>query len=159
MAINFDGLPTKKPEGMGGGVPKPGFHKVKVTKQEMVVSKAGNKYLKLYLKTEEGPMVFDNIFDSSAPALQYKLARLVTACKLPLTGELTLEDLGKVLMNREFVADIKIVENTWDGKTEPKAEVDLFTNDIFYPLEDYPSLVNLNDIPSEQVTSDEPTEY
>ena len=160
MAINFDGLPKEKPEGMGtSSVPEPGFHKVKITKAEVTKSKAGNKYIKMFLKTEEGPMVFDNIFDSDAPALQYKLARLITACKLPLTGELTLEDLAKVLVNRDIVADIKIVENTWNGETKPKAEVDLFSNDIFYPADEYSKLVDITDISGENTGTTEPTEY
>ena len=157
MAIHFDALPKEKPEDMGGGLPREGFHKVKITKAETTISKAVNKYLKLFLKTADGPVVFDNIFDSDAPALQYKLGRLVIACKLPLTGELSLEDLSKVLMNKELVADIKHIENEYQGKVTTKAEVDIFSNDIFYPIEDYASLV-ADTVPTEELPN-EPIEY
>lgn len=139
MAINFDGLPKEKPAGFK--VPEPGFHKVTIAKVEEKVSKSGNDYLQLQLKLDDGSVVFDNIMDSTAPALQWKLGRLVSACKLPLSGELTLTDLGKVILNKEIVADIKVIEDDYKGDGSMKAEVDIFTNDIFYPIEDYQDLV------------------
>lgn len=137
--INFDSIPKEKPAGFK--VPEPGFHKVTIAKVTEEVSKAGNDYLQLQLKTEDGAIVFDNIVDSTAPALQWKLGRLVTACKLPLSGELTLSDLGKVILNKEIVADIKVIEDDYKKDGSMKAEVDIFTNDIFYPIEEYADLV------------------
>lgn len=139
MSINFDKLPTEKPEGFA--LPPEGFTKVTITKPVIKTSKAGNKYLDIQLKTPTGQIIWDKIMDSDTPALQYKLARFITACKLPLVGEITLEDLGRVVNGKEVVADIVHKENTWKDKTTTKAEVEIFANDVYYPIEDYATLV------------------
>lgn len=151
MAINFDALPKDKPEGMGFPLPEAGFHKAEIVKTQIKTSSAGNEYLELQLKLDKGGMVFDRIMDSDKPALQYKIARFITACKLPLVGELTLEDLGKVVNNKRLVVDIELKENEYQGKTTTKAEVALFANDIYYPIEQYSSLVG------EEPTQEDPT--
>ena len=137
--INFDNIPKEKPAGFS--LPTPGFHKATIVKETLKTSNNGNQYLELQLKLDSGSMVFDKIMDSDAPALQWKLGRLVMACKLPLAGELTLSDLGKVIHNKRLVIDVKHTENEWNGKTTTKAEVEIFANDIFYPIEEYEMLV------------------
>lgn len=140
MAINFDALPKEKPAG-DFPVPEEGFHKATVTKPAVKVSGAGNEYLEIQLKLARGGIVRDRIMVSDKPVLQYKISRFVQACKLPLTGELTLKDLGKVTEGKELVVDLVVKENTWKGVTKMQAEVEIFKNDIYYPIEEYASLV------------------
>ena len=151
--INFDNIPKDKPAGYS--LPEEGFHKATIAKAEIKISNNGNKYIQTQLKTDDGAIVFDNILDSDAPALQWKIGRLVTACKLPLVGELSLEDLAKVILNKRIVIDVKHVENEWQGKVTTKAEVDIFSNDIFYPIEEYDALVGTTtpDAPPETDTA------
>jgi len=150
MSINFDALPKERPEGFA--LPSAGFHKATITKPTVKTSSAGNEYLEIQLKLESGGIVFDRIMNSDKPALQYKIARLITACKLPLTGELTLADLGKVIENKQIVVDVEHKDSEYNGKTITRAEVALFANDIYYPIEQYASLVG-----SSTTTEDSPT--
>lgn len=139
MSINFDALPKDKPEGFG--LPPQGFTLVTVTKPTVKTSGTGNEYLEIQLKTPTGQVVYDRIMVSDAPAIQYKLARFVAACKLPLVGEITFSDLGKVVDGKQIVADIVHKENEWQGKVTTKAEVDIFAHDVYYPMEEYATLV------------------
>ena len=82
MGINFDALPKEKPEGFA--LPEEGFHKATIVKTTVKTSANGNDYLEVQLKLDGGSTVFDRIMESDAPALQYKIARFITACKLPL---------------------------------------------------------------------------
>lgn len=141
MTINFDALPKDRPEGTGFKLPDEGFHKATITKPVVKTSAAGNDYLELQLKLATGGIVFDRIMNSDKPALQYKIARFITACKLPLVGELTLADLGKVVENKEIVVDVEHRESEYKGKVTTRAEVALFKNDIYYPIEQYASLI------------------
>lgn len=153
MSINFDRLPKEKPEGMGEfTLPAEGFHKATIHKTEMKVSKAGNDYLSLQLKLSNGSIIFDIIMDSDKPALMYKLSRLIQACHLPLTGELTLEDLGKVILNKEIVVDVVHNESEYNGKTTTRAEVEMFANDIYYPIEEYSTLIGEADSDEQPTT-------
>lgn len=143
MAIHMDKLPTQKPEGQGNyALPEPGLHKATVKAFQMKSSKAnpGTEYLEIQLKLESGPVVFDKLFESDAPALQYKLGRYISACKLPLVGELTLADLGRVTVGKELGVDIVIKDNEWNGKVTQKAEVEIFAGDIYYTLEEYAAI-------------------
>lgn len=158
MGIKFDNLPQNKPEEMqAGNLPSEGFHKVTIKKAEVKTSKAGNEYINLQLKTEEGPMVFDVIMDSDKPALQYKLGRLIRACKFPLQGELTLEDLAGLLEGKQIVADIHHIEDTYNNETKTKAEVDIFKNDIFYTIEEFAGLTGASE--PEDTNPDSPGVY
>lgn len=153
MAINFDALPKDKPEGLGFAIPAEGFHLCTITKPTIKVSGAGNEYLEILLKTADGKSFFDRIMTSDAPALQYKLSRFITACKLPLVGEITFKDLGKVVEGKQIVADVKHVENEWKDKVTTKAEVDIFSNDIFYAPEEYNSLMGGAPTPQPEIDS------
>lgn len=147
--INFDALPKEKPEGFD--LPPEGFHKATVTKPVVKTSAAGNDYLEIQLKLATGGIVWDRIILSDAPALQYKIARYVKACKLPLTGEISLADLGRVTENKEIVVNLKHETKEWNGKETTRAEVDIFSNDIYYMPEEYASLVG--QVPDESTTS------
>lgn len=138
MAIHMDQLPKDKPEGMGGNFPVPesGLHGAVIQETEMKVSTAGNEYIKVTLKLDMGALMWDNVMESDKPALQYKLGRLISACKLPLVGELTLTDLARVIKGKRIGVDVKVTEDTYKGVTKPKAEVDIFAGDIFYTPEE-----------------------
>ena len=139
MAITFDALPKEKPEGFSL-VPE-GFQVLTITKPLVKTSKAGNEYLEIQLRHDSGAILFDRIMLSDAPSIQYKLSRFVTACKLPLVGEITFQDLSKVVEGKQIVADVQHKENEYNDKVTTQAEVDIFSNDIYYPVEDYATLV------------------
>lgn len=142
MTINFDALPKERPEGSGAfDIPPEGYQLVTISRPTIKTSAAGNEYLEVLLKTAEGGSFFDRIMSSDAPAIQYKLARFIAACKLPLVGEITFKDLAKVVDGKQIVVDVKHVEKEWKGKTTTQAEADIFTNDIYYTPEEYSTLV------------------
>ena len=140
--INFDNLPKEKPEGTGDfPLPRIGFHLATITKAEYKVSENNNEMYALTLKLDEGGLVWDNVMLIDKPTPQYKLARLIQACKLPLVGNIDKKDLVKMLPNKRIVVDITTEENTWRGVTKEKPKVEAFKNDIFYPPEEAAALV------------------
>ena len=147
MAINFDALPKEKPTG-SLSVPTAGFHGVTIETAEIKTASSGNDYLELKLKLDSGEVVYDRVMESDKPALQYKLGRLLTACKIPLVGALTLKDLGTVIKGKKVVADITVKPDTYQrekGNADAmKAEVDIFSNDVFYPIEELAALTGNN---------------
>ena len=157
MSINFDTLPKDKPAGGEYPLPKEGFRKAKITVQEMKTPLDTTKkdYLNLTLELSDGK-VWDKIFDSEAPVLLHKIYRLALACKLPIAGSLTLPDIGKLLVGKEVVVDIKHdIYTNRQGVEVPTAGVDIFSNDIYYPIEAFneltgaiPDPANGEDIPT-----------
>jgi hypothetical protein len=137
MAINFDRLPQERPEG-GGNYPllEPGIHEVTIEEASMKTAASGSQYLEIVLKLKKGGKVWDKIMDSDKPALQYKLSRFLRACRIPPVGEMELPDLATLVKGRTFFTDIINKENTWNGKTTTRPEVDLFTGGVFYLPED-----------------------
>ena len=136
MAINFDALPKEKPANTGGfELPEPGIHKAVI---ESTAVKPGNAgpYLEVVLKLEQGSKVWDRIIPSDKPAMQYKLSRFLRACRIPLTGEMELADLGRVVTGKTVYVDIKHQENTYQGNTTMRAEVEIFKGDVYYTPED-----------------------
>lgn len=135
MAINLDALPQSKPEGGGFDLPEPGIHGAVIESQSMKPGAAG-PYLEIVLKLDKGGKVWDKLFNSDKPALQYKLGRFMRACRIPLVGEMDLEDLGKVAVGKRVFVDIVNKPNTYNGKTTTRPEVDIFAGDIYYLPED-----------------------
>lgn len=133
MAINFDALPNSAPLNM----PPKGTYYATIDKAEMKAPKdpAKPKYLnmQLALKTQEGKnagKIFDMLFDSNHEVVRYKLRRFIEALELPIAGAFELSDLCKIVTGKQFIVDI-----TKDEKANPpKAVVDVFTNQIYYPL-------------------------
>lgn len=104
MALNFDTIPTDKPSNIKPI--EPGKYLAKITKAEMRVGKtSGNEYLSVSFKLEKGGFANDNYFDSDAPFNQYKIGRLLKACGVTLEGEFTLNDIRKVVVNKEVIID------------------------------------------------------
>ena len=92
---------------------------------------------------------------SDKPALQYKLSRFLRACRIPLIGEMELADLGRVVTGKTVYVDIKHQENTYQGKTTTRAEVEIFKGDVYYLPEDLDT--PFSEAPSSPQTPPAPT--
>lgn len=137
MAINFDSLPSNKPF----SVPVPGTYFATIETAEMKQGKDTSKppylNLKYKLKTADGKAagtLFDIITESEHSLMQYKLKRFLIAIGVSFEGEFELKDISKLCVGKEIILDTKIEEGT-DGKQD-RAVVDLFTNEIYYPISD-----------------------
>lgn len=162
MAINFDALPKERPEGSGGFKLVPtGFRRMTIIETSVRPGSNGD-YIQVVLEDDETKSrIYDFISSSEKPAIQYKLSRLISACKLPLSGSLELADLAKLLNNRKLVVDVKHAkddyQSTKQGKDVDKAEVDIFSNDIFYTPEEYATLVPEASAPENTAPPETPT--
>ena len=59
-------------------------------------------------KIDGGGFVNENYFDSDKPFLQYKLGRLLKACKITLNGQGTLKDVAKVINGKKVIIDVSV---------------------------------------------------
>lgn len=135
MAINFDSLPGDKPF----SVPAPGTYYATIEAAEMKQGKDTSKppylNLKYKLKTQDGKsagIMFDIIAESEHSLMQYKLKRFILALGVSFEGEFELKDISKLCVGKEIILDTKIEEGT-DGR-QSRAVVDLFTNEIYYNI-------------------------
>jgi len=104
--MNFDALPKDKPNQNSVA---DGRYTAKVFKTEMRTSKdSNNEYLNVSFKIDNGGFVNENYFDSDKPFLQYKLGRLLNACKVTLSGEGTLRDVAKVIKDKVVIIDVAV---------------------------------------------------
>lgn len=107
--MNFDALPKDKPNQNSVA---DGRYTAKVFKTEMRVSNKDNndnkEYLNVSFKIDNGGFVNENYFDSDKPFLQYKLGRLLNACKVTLSGEGTLRDVAKVIKDKVVIIDVAV---------------------------------------------------
>ena len=105
------------------------------------------------------------ITTSDSDYSRYKLKRFIEALELPIKGSFELKDLTKMVQGKKLRVDVAID----DRGDQPKAVVDIFTNEIFYPLEDKTPVINAADALDEEVAdvfggspslpADEDTEY
>lgn len=138
--INFDSLPNEKPS-MSNIIPK-GQYIATIEKAEMKQSKDETKpdYLnmQLDLTDPESKMPVGKIWailtesDKSLPMFQ--LSRLIKALKLPITGNFELKDLTKMIPGKQMLVDVA-PEKRNDGKEPERSVIDVFSGNIFYPLE------------------------
>lgn len=169
MAIQFNSLPGNKP---GFAVPPKGHYIAVIDKAEMKQPKDPSKdlYLSLTLNlSDETGKSFGKIFDmittSDSDYSRYKLKRFIEALELPIKGSFELKDLTKMVQGKKLRVDVAID----DRGDQPKAVVDIFTDEIFYPLEDKTPVINAADALDEEVAdvfggspslpADEDTEY
>lgn len=104
--LNFDALPKDKP---ASNTVAPGRYDAVVFKTEMMKSKTTDtEYLNVSFKIDGGGFVNENYFDSDKPFLQYKLGRLLKACKVTLQGEGTLNDVAKVIKGKKVTIDVEL---------------------------------------------------
>lgn len=135
MAINFNSLPTDKPNAL----PENGTYYATIESAEMKQGKDPTKppYLNiaLALKDKDGKScgkIFDIISESDKELVQYKLARFVLALDLARLGTFELVDLVKIIKNKQLIVDVK-QEEARDGYPA-KAVVDVFAGSIYYPM-------------------------
>ena len=74
--------------------------------------------------------MFDIIAESDSSYIMYKLARLIEALNLGITGNFELKDQAKIVVGKEMCVDISIDEK----QDPPKSQVDIFSGKIFYPI-------------------------
>lgn len=131
MAINFNELPNGSPTVLV----EPGRYFAVIETAEMKQGKDPAKppYLNMKLGlTDKGGKskgkIFDIITESTHENVLYKLKRFILALNLPIAGEFDLKDLPKIVQGKKLIVD---VTHDKEGK---KAIVDIFTNDIYYPV-------------------------
>jgi len=127
MAINFDKLPTAKPN--GNSTVTEGRHLAVVDKAEMVKSKEGNPYLKVTFRTKDGGFVNENYFDSDKPFLQYKLSRLLKATGVVLEGTGSLEDVAKLIKGKKVTIDVVLNDRGYAGLDYADNKEGIYTRD------------------------------
>lgn len=139
MAINFNSLPTDKPNSL----PENGPYYATIESAEMKQGKDPTKppYLNiaLTLKDKYGKScgkIFDILSESNKELVQYKLARFLIALDLAKLGTFELIDLVKIIKNKQLIVDVK-QEEAKDGYPA-KAVVDVFAGNIYYPMSDAP---------------------
>jgi len=135
--INFDALPKDNPSNSRGLIPK-GTYYALIKKAEMRQPKDPKKpqYLSLQyaIKDAQGKSMgtlFDGLYESNNSFSRYKINRFITALEIPIQGDFELKDLTKIITGKQFIVDITVKEE--EGRP-PKSEVDIFTNEIYYPL-------------------------
>lgn len=138
MAINFNALPTDKPNAI---IPA-GTYYATIEKAEMKPPKPKNgvqgpDYLNLTLgiKDKNGKSmgkIFDMLSESDHELVRYKVQRFITALEIPIVGNFELKDLCKIVQGKQFIVDSAIQPGK-DGYPD-KAVVDIFTNEIYYPM-------------------------
>lgn len=144
MSINFDALPKENPYAL----PEAGVYHAHIAEAEMKQGKdiAKPPYLNLKYQLSDANgnnkgTLYDIISESDSSVVQYKIARFIRACGIPLTGSMELKDIAKVVAGRDIVVDVSI-----DNKQNPpRAQVDLFSRQAFYlpqEFEEVYALVN-----------------
>lgn len=140
MAINFDELPDS-----GRAEAKPGWYLATVltaTIKESKTSKANYLELKCQfyneVTREKSITFYDRFYESSAPALGYKLHRINTVAGLNITGTLELKDLGKLLIGKSYLIKTKKQIDAATKKETGYLEVDIFDSEIYKPVDSMP---------------------
>ena len=114
--LNFDALPKDKPN---SNTVAAGRYNATVFKSEMRKGKeSGTDYLNVSFKIDGGGFVNENYFDSDKPFLQYKLGRLLKACKITLNGQGTLKDVAKVINGKKVIIDVAVNDRGYSGNYE-----------------------------------------
>ena len=135
MALNFNDLPTSKPNGdsPSSNVFEKGIYPGIAKRAEMRTSKAGSDYLvvQIAITNERGQTttIFDNFFDTDKPLPRFKLAQFLRAIGTIPSGNFELKDLVKVINNRPLSVALKIEKS--DGYPD-KNVVDAFDTEIYY---------------------------
>lgn len=141
MAINYDSLPSSKPNSY---VPA-GFYKATIIKAEMKRSQnTGNEYLSIQydLTNDAGQSgkLFDILMESEKEFLRYKLQRFLTALNLNLTGAFELKDLCKLINNKKLIVDVQVEDDDKYGK---RNTVNSFEHEIYYAPSEWASLTGV----------------
>ena len=154
MAINYDALPSTKPQ----NVLPAGYYQATIVKAEMKKSKnTGNDYLSIQYDLNNGAGITGKLFDlqmeSEKEFLRYKLQRFLTALKLNLSGSFELRDLCKLINGKKLIVDVS-VEDTDQGK---RNAVNSFEHEIYYSINEWASLTAATPSPFDAVEEEVPT--
>lgn len=155
MAINYDSLPSSKPQST---LPA-GYYMATIVKAEMKRSaNTGAEYLSLQYDLNNGKgqtgKLFDLQMESEKEFLRYKLQRFLTALNLNLTGSFELKDLCKLVNGKKLVVDVGVEENEQYGK---RNTVNSFEHEIYYTINEWASLTAAPMSPFDAVEEDIPT--
>lgn len=155
MAINYDALPSTKPQ----SVLPAGYYMATIVKAEMKRSQnTGSEYLSLQYDLNDGKGVTGKLFDlqmeSEKEFLRYKLQRFLTALNLNLSGSFELKDLCKLVNGKKFVIDVGVEDNEQYGK---RNTVNSFEHEIYYSINEWASLTAAPTDPFNAVEEDIPT--
>ena len=130
MAINFDELPKTNESSFT--VLENGTYRCKIKDAKIP---AGKDYLVVTFavtgKNGQTTTIFDNFFDSEKQLPRYKLAQLIRALQIPLTGSFELKDLPKIIVGKELMAAIKQEQN--EGYSARNV-INAFDDEIFSPI-------------------------
>lgn len=166
MAINFNELPSEKPDvGLKDGTYYAIIEvaEMKASKPEMVngveVPKPDYMNLRLKLSNKKGlecGTIFDIISESAAPTARYKLRRFIEALKIDIQGDFELKDLCKLVAMRKLIVDVANKKSTWQGVERNRVEVDIAKGKIYYALDEADEAFEDDDLPF--YMGDEPRE-
>jgi hypothetical protein len=154
MAINYDALPSSKPQ----SVLPSGYYMATIVKAEMKRSNnTGSEYLSLQYDLNNGAGVTGKLFDlqmeSEKEFLRYKLQRFLTALNLNLTGTFEMKDLCKLVNGKKLIVDVTVEENAQYGK---RNTVNSFEHEIYYNVNEWASLNAAPVSPFDAVEDDVP---
>lgn len=129
MAINFDELPKTNESAFT--VLENGTYRCKIKEAKIP---NGKDYLQVIFAVTgnngQSTTIFDNFVDSDKPLPRFKLAQLIRALKIPLTGSFELKDLPKIIIGKELIAAVKQEQN--EGYSARNV-INAFDDEIFYP--------------------------
>lgn len=129
MAINFDELPKTNESAFT--ILENGIYRAKIKEAKIPTDK---DYLQVIFAVTgnngQSTTIFDNFVDSDKPLPRFKLAQLIRALKIPLTGSFELKDLPKIIVGKELMAAVKQEQN--EGYSARNV-INAFDDEIFYP--------------------------
>lgn len=157
MAINFDQLPNKPVFTL---IEKAKYT-AKIEKAEMRTPKVDPSkpmYLSLTLALRDADgkskgKIFDIITESESDYVRFKLRKLLEALDIKLK-KFELKDLPKLLQGKELEVDITIDEK----QDPPRNVVDIFSGEVYYPLESDPLDILIFAEDADDATTAEPEE-
>lgn len=130
MAINFDELPKTNESSFT--VLENGTYRCKIKEAKIPT---GKDYLQVIFAVTgnngQSTTIFDNFIDSEKPLPRFKLAQLIRALQIPLTGSFELKDLPKIIVGKELMAAVKQEQN--EGYSARNV-INAFDDDIFSPI-------------------------
>lgn len=157
MAISFDDLPNNKPN----NTIKKGSYYATIEIAEMKQPQNPTKppYLNMLfaLKDDSGKSVgkiYDILTESDKPLLKYKLGRFIKALKLENTlTTFELSDLCKIVKNKELIVDV--TPEKQNNEETGRTVVDVFTNEIYYPISEAKTIFKKNPAEVEIINEDD----
>lgn len=145
MAIQFDKLPTQNQYHVEADVYLARIEEAEMRKPKPTADgKQKPPYLSLKYRLtrhngKSAGVMFDGQYDSDKQIVQYKLARFLTACGIPLKGAMELSDIANLVLNKEIVVDTKVDESG----SQPRLQVDPFGREAYYPKEQFDEIWSL----------------